>query len=488
MASADGPDSRYILLRDAGREPGSASLVFNEASTELGFKDGRCHALVHHPLPAEFQDHVVGMPERLTVPKERVISIERAVKLGFHPMMRWYHAESGEWRDYTPHSNVQLVRAFFNGDSTYILQDRSKPANTYDITFANAHGEGEQVCRTSGSKKRICLFYVDMMGLDPTSYQALQLRHFKLEPDTVKELFELSQQPGADNPVKYLEMLDKLSHEAWRSEILKRTEGVPKDKRPKEAGLIQHPNLVKIIYQELHLDLDRPATSLMWRHKHGWKPHPGYITQAAIVSAKDFLMINGDEPAQQGWSLNPIYISFTTPSAGTDHFGEYTQRDMVTNNQQAVTMMTVEPGHPLHLLLALSRKFPRVRGKDIFLTYLGFLKILEDPTEEIVVEKAAKKYQSLRREETLRKDVVIPPQHQMPDEFICPISKQIMMKPVYVDNLDRRIDMKSMREWLKNSPTHPLTKAPITEEELKVDNIMQTRIFAFFDRFARVKY
>lgn len=72
------------------------------------------------------------------------------------------------------------------------------------------------------------------------------------------------------------------------------------------------------------------------------------------------------------------------------------------------------------------------------------------------------------------------PDLEIPEDFICGISREIMTNPVY----DRRcpqqkFDLLVIKEWLKDHPSHPMTRQPLQLSELVYDEALKERINAF---------
>ena len=72
------------------------------------------------------------------------------------------------------------------------------------------------------------------------------------------------------------------------------------------------------------------------------------------------------------------------------------------------------------------------------------------------------------------------PDLEIPEEFICAITHQIMTDPVYDPNFpQQRYDRYALERWLVDHPTNPLTRTPLATTDLVADKVLQTRIDEF---------
>lgn len=62
---------------------------------------------------------------------------------------------------------------------------------------------------------------------------------------------------------------------------------------------------------------------------------------------------------------------------------------------------------------------------------------------------------------------------ELPDSFLCPISKDLMQSPVKVprmlNNMFVTCDKESIEKWLKENPTSPFDRRIVTLDELEPD-------------------
>ena len=66
----------------------------------------------------------------------------------------------------------------------------------------------------------------------------------------------------------------------------------------------------------------------------------------------------------------------------------------------------------------------------------------------------------------------------IPESFRCPISGDLMVDPV-VDREGNTYDRASIQEWLARNPTSPMTRTPMTKEDLKPNRALADSIAAF---------
>lgn len=72
------------------------------------------------------------------------------------------------------------------------------------------------------------------------------------------------------------------------------------------------------------------------------------------------------------------------------------------------------------------------------------------------------------------------PDLEIPEDFICGISREIMTNPVYDRGCpQQKFDLLVIREWLKDNPSHPMTRQPLQLSELVYDEALKERINAF---------
>jgi hypothetical protein len=65
-------------------------------------------------------------------------------------------------------------------------------------------------------------------------------------------------------------------------------------------------------------------------------------------------------------------------------------------------------------------------------------------------------------------------------DFICGISLEIMTNPVYDPAFpNQKYDLLVIREWLKEQPTNPCTRTPLSTENLVYDELLKERIDQF---------
>lgn len=72
----------------------------------------------------------------------------------------------------------------------------------------------------------------------------------------------------------------------------------------------------------------------------------------------------------------------------------------------------------------------------------------------------------------------------VPDQYACPISKRIMLTPVYGPD-GVRYDRPHILRWLKTKETSPCTNMPLRADELVADPGLARRIRDFMQRDAR---
>lgn len=69
---------------------------------------------------------------------------------------------------------------------------------------------------------------------------------------------------------------------------------------------------------------------------------------------------------------------------------------------------------------------------------------------------------------------------EIPEEFICSISYEIMTNPVYDPKCpQQKFDLLVIRTWLETHETHPLTRQKLHFSELVYDEALKTNIDAF---------
>lgn len=86
------------------------------------------------------------------------------------------------------------------------------------------------------------------------------------------------------------------------------------------------------------------------------------------------------------------------------------------------------------------------------------------------------------------------PDLEIPEEFLCTISREIMTNPVYDPRCpQQKFDLLVIRRWLDNPPTdpmtderlpstHPVTRAPLTLDQLVYDEVLKEQIEEFVAR------
>ncbi len=91
-------------------------------------------------------------------------------------------------------------------------------------------------------------------------------------------------------------------------------------------------------------------------------------------------------------------------------------------------------------------------------------------------DQAMKEINELRQE--IRIELADKVLSEPPEEFICPITKQIMKDPVYLENSGntKRYERKALIKWLKSTPRNPITNESATEKNIKGDIDLKARI------------
>ena len=68
----------------------------------------------------------------------------------------------------------------------------------------------------------------------------------------------------------------------------------------------------------------------------------------------------------------------------------------------------------------------------------------------------------------------------VPQYFICPITHNIMNEP-YVDNEGNSYEEIAIKQWLTNSNTSPITRAPLTINNLMPNRSLKEAIIAYLN-------
>jgi hypothetical protein len=63
-----------------------------------------------------------------------------------------------------------------------------------------------------------------------------------------------------------------------------------------------------------------------------------------------------------------------------------------------------------------------------------------------------------------------------PEEFVDPISAEIMKEPVLLPTSGKFVDLVTMKRILLNDEHDPFNRAPLKIEDLKVDLVLKARI------------
>ena len=72
------------------------------------------------------------------------------------------------------------------------------------------------------------------------------------------------------------------------------------------------------------------------------------------------------------------------------------------------------------------------------------------------------------------------PNLDIPEAFICAITREIMTTPVYDPNFpQQRYDRDTIERWLTDHPTNPCTRSPLTVANLVADDDLKARIDEF---------
>ena len=63
-----------------------------------------------------------------------------------------------------------------------------------------------------------------------------------------------------------------------------------------------------------------------------------------------------------------------------------------------------------------------------------------------------------------------------PEDFICPISAEVMRDPVYLPSSGKTCDKPTMKRILLNDEQDPFNRSPLTIEQLQPDETLRKRI------------
>jgi hypothetical protein len=69
----------------------------------------------------------------------------------------------------------------------------------------------------------------------------------------------------------------------------------------------------------------------------------------------------------------------------------------------------------------------------------------------------------------------------IPDEYICPITRNVMIDPVYSDHNPQRVERTAVLYWLQKRNIHPYTSCPLFEDDLKRDFKLKLKIDIFLE-------
>lgn len=89
--------------------------------------------------------------------------------------------------------------------------------------------------------------------------------------------------------------------------------------------------------------------------------------------------------------------------------------------------------------------------------------------------KRSRKIQPIKRKE--RESIAVSEQ-SVPNGFICPLTMEIMFDPV-LDAEGNTFERSALFQWLKNSPTSPVSRQPLNERMVTSNNALRDTIHEF---------
>lgn len=72
-------------------------------------------------------------------------------------------------------------------------------------------------------------------------------------------------------------------------------------------------------------------------------------------------------------------------------------------------------------------------------------------------------------------------QLEIPDELCCPLSMQIFLDPVVMP-CGTTVERQFIEKWISEKGKSPFNRTPLTEKDLKIDEMMQKKVNAFFEK------
>ena len=306
-----------------------------------------------------------------------------------------------------------------------------------------------------------------MGEVDAASVRGWELAFPELPAGTVHTLHEMSRPGGQLAPEAARTTLREMQEEAERN--VARESGDPRQ-------LLRFGG----VHFEQALQRGREVVQWEWHHRSGWRPYGGLeseLLEHRHAAGEDYALLNGAKPTAERPS-HPLQVLFNARWAGPagSAFAFCTQVDLLTRNRRGVRRTVYRPGDRDYLLAHWMARYPRVPSRGALKVYNDYLGAVAAAygNEGAATAAAAAAEAELSRQAALRMNHVMPPQDEVPAQFVCPITQAIMLTPVFprdnprVARCEKSVGRpRARRRRRRRSPAHPARRPQALEEWLR---------------------
>jgi len=157
----------------------------------------------------------------------------------------------------------------------------------------------------------------------------------------------------------------------------------------------------------------------------------------------------------------------------------HTQVDLVSRKRRGVRRQEASKGTWDYIFFCWLRKYPLVPAAKVYVEYDAYLRqLLERGPEESHVELRASTEVRLAALQDECQAFVEPPQDEVPEAFLCPISNMLMLTPAFDKHNPStpRMEREVFVKWVREKGTHPLTLEPVDSKDVETDEELIAQI------------
>ncbi len=413
------------------------------------------------------------------------INFREAQSRGFFRRVQYLHRTG--WKFYSLGESFLILQALeahsAGGADTLGMNSGGKLGRPYTIRFkanpgfAEAH-DGEQFSPSSGNLRPIRCVWFNPETVVAKSKEGWTLIYGSLPAGFVCNIHdsmsgdELTFAQAQNILIESIEQNERSSSlegkGEWDSEALKY---FPKNEYILNALAVQPADQNLVVWE--------------WDHgrkgNNGWKAFPAAdsaLLEQRFNEGQESALLNGGKE-----TTRPLKVTFNTRRMSKNGRGLcfHSQYSYHSQTYRCVRRTVKIRNCKDFIYYSWLNEFDRVSAIDAYKIYTQFLERISLAPTDVRASEAIARAELAALQAQSR---WCAPEQTAPEDFQCMISLALMEDPVYVvGSPQRKFERKVLEKWLETNPTHPVTRLPVSPENIITDDETRERIMTWMRSF-----